>query len=228
MGGKQAQSGKYPIVFNNEMMATILATFSSMYSAKSVLEGQSQLKGKIEEKIASNNVTIIDDALLLTQFASRSFDSEGYPSQANVLVEDGILKTFLHNTETAKQMDAKSTGNAYRSYKDSLTVSNSNFYLKPGDFGKDILFKKFPKVIEIVGLQGMHSGANPISGEFSLSAEGFLYEDGKRAYSLTPFTVSGNIFELMKDIMLIANDFKFDMSSFGSASVLVRSLNISS
>jgi PmbA protein len=85
-----------------------------------------------------------------------------------------------------------------------------------------------PRVIEIVSLQGMHSGANPISGEFSLSAEGFLYENGERAYSLTPFTISGNIYQLLKDAVLIANDFRFDMSSYGSASVLIEKLNVTS
>ena len=228
LNGKPVSSGVYPVVFNNETMATMLSTFSSIFSAKSVIEGKSLLKNYIGKPIASDNVNIIDDPLMLSQFGSRPFDSEGYPSQTNVIVEDGILKTFLHNTETAKVMKTKSTGNGHRSYKGSLTVATSNFYLRPGTVSKERLFKNMPRIIEIVSLQGMHSGTNPISGDFSLSAEGFMYIDGERAFSLTPFTISGNIYQLFKDIVLIANDFKFDMSSYGSASVLVDKLNITS
>ncbi len=228
LNGKQIASGEYPVVFNNEAMATILATFSSMFSAKTVIEGKSLLKDKIGKSIANPVINIIDDALMTSQFGSRPFDSEGYPSQTNILVEDGVLKTFLHNTETARILKTQSTGNAHRSYKSSLTVATSNFYLRPGTVSRERLFKSMPRVIEIVSLQGMHSGANPISGEFSLSAEGFLYENGERAYSLTPFTISGNIYQLLKDAVLIANDFRFDMSSYGSASVLIEKLNVTS
>ncbi len=228
LGGKQISSGEYTVVFNNEAMATMLSTFWPMFSGKSVIEGKSLLKDKIGTKIASDTVTIVDDALMHSQFASRPFDSEGYPSQTNLVVENGVLKTFLHNTETAKKLKTQSTGNAHRSYKGSLTVATSNFYLRPGTVNRERLFKSKSQIVEIVSLQGMHSGANSISGEFSLSAEGFLYVNGERSFSLTPFTISGNFYELLKNIVLIANDFRFDMSSFGSASVLVDKLNITS
>ncbi len=228
LDGKQINSGEYPVVFNNETMATILSVFWPMFSGKSVVEGKSLLKNKIGEKIANDTVTIIDDPLMLYQFGSRPFDSEGYPSQTNIVVEEGVLKTFLHNTETAKKLNMQTTGNASRGYKSTLSVATSNFYLKPGTVSRERLFKNMPKIIEIVSLQGMHSGANVISGEFSLSAEGFLYENGERAFSLTPFTISGNIYELLQRVVLIANDFRFDTSSFGAASTLIEKLNITS
>jgi PmbA protein len=83
------------------------------------------------------------------------------------------------------------------------------------------------KTIEIVALQGMHSGANTISGDFSLSGEGFLFEKGIRKHSLKQFTVSGNILKLLQDVEMIADNFKFNMSSIGAASVLVKELAIS-
>ncbi len=227
LGGKQIESGKYPVVFDCDMMATMLATFSGIFSAKSVQEGRSLLKGKLEEQIANEKVTIVDDALYPEGFSTRAFDSEGYPSQKTVLIEKGKLKSFLHNTQTARKDKVKSTGNGSRSYKGSLNVSPSNFYLEQGNIKEEELFKKHSQVIEIVALQGMHSGANPISGDFSLSAEGFLYQNGKRLHSLKQFTVSGNILQLLKDVEMIADNFKFDMSSIGAASVLIKELSIS-
>ena len=119
LGGKQVESGKYPVVFNNDMMATLLSTFSSIFSAKSVQEGKSLLKGKLEQQIANEKVTIVDDALYPEGFSTRAFDSEGYPSQKTMLLEKGKLKSFLHNTQTARKDGVKSTGNGSRSYKGS-------------------------------------------------------------------------------------------------------------
>lgn len=227
LGGKQIDSGKYPVVFSCDMMATMLSTFSSIFSAKSVQEGKSLLKGKLEEQIANEKVTIVDDALYPEGFSTRAFDSEGYPSQKTVLLEKGKLKSFLHNTQTARKDNVKSTGNGSRSYKGSLNISPSNFYLEQGNIKEENLFKEHAITIEIVALQGMHSGANPISGDFSLSAEGFLYQNGKRLHSLKQFTVSGNILQLLKDVEMIADNFKFDMDSIGAASVLIKELSIS-
>ncbi len=227
LGGIEIESSPYPVVFNNEMMATMLSTFSGIFNAKAVHEGRSLLIDKIGTKIANDKVTIIDDALHPDGFSSRSFDSEGFPSKRNILIENGKLKTYLHNTQTARKDNISSTGNASRGYKGTLGISPSNFYLKKGQNSEKELFKQHDKLVEIVSLQGMHSGANPISGDFSLSAEGFLYENGKRSTSLKQFTVSGNIIDLLKNIELIADNFRFNMSSIGAPSVLVSKLDLS-
>jgi len=227
LGGETIKSGKYAVIFDNEMMPTLLSTFSSIFSAKSVQEGKSLLKGKLNEIIANEKVTIIDDGLYPCGFSTSAFDSEGYPSRKTTLIDKGKLLTFLHNTETAQNDGVNSTGNGSRGYKSSLTVAPTNFYLVPGNEKEENLFKKYDQVIEIVSLQGMHSGANTVSGDFSLSAEGFLYENGKRKHSLKPFTISGNILQLLHDVEAIADNFKFDMSSNGSASVLVKELVVS-
>ncbi len=227
LGGEPVEKGNYPVVFNNEMSATMLATFTNIFKAKSVQEGRSLLKGKLGEAIANEKVTIVDDALLADGFATRAFDSEGYPSQKTVLVEKGVLKSFLHNTQTARKDGVKSTGNANRSYKGSLGISTTNFCLETGDVKETELFTKHDRIIEIVSLQGMHSGANPISGDFSLSGQGFLWENGVRKYSLKPFTVSGNFIKMFNDVEAIADNFKFNMSSIGAASMLIKELAIS-
>lgn len=227
LNSKPVHSSSYAIVFNEEMMATLLKTFSGMFSAESIQEGKSILSGKLGEKIANNKVTIIDNALHPDGYATQAFDSEGYPSQKTILVEKGRLNSYLHNTETAKKDKVKSTGNGTRSYKDSLSVSPTNLYLEPNSNSVDELFKKHEETIEIVNLQGLHSGANPISGDFSLSGEGYLYKNGKKQHSLKPFTVSGNFLNMLNDVEMVANNFRFNMNSVGAASVLIKNLSIS-
>ena len=224
---KEIKSGKYPIIFNNEMAATVLATFSEIFSAKSVQEGRSLLKGKLKTKIANDIVSIIDDALLDIGLSTRPFDDEGYPSQTTNLISNGTLQSYLHNSITAKKDKTRSTGNAHRSYKSTMEVSPSNLFIKNGSTPANDLYKFFPRSIEIVQLAGMHSGCNSISGDFSMGAQGFFCENGERKYPIHNFTVSGNFFQLLQDIYAIGDNLKFNFSSIGAPSILVKNLNIS-
>jgi len=228
LGGHAFDPGEYPVVFNGEAMASLLSTFAGIFSAKQVQEGRSLLQGKLGQVIANERVTIVDDALHPDGLSSRPFDSEGYPSQRTLLVDGGTLRTYLHNTVTASRDGVRSTGNGARGYSSDLSVSPSNMYLAPGAVDRQQLMRSHPRVIEIVSLAGLHSGANPISGDFSLSGEGYMWENGVRLHSLQIFTVSGNIVDLLKRVGGIANDFQFQISAFGSASTLVEGLSFSS
>lgn len=227
IGAREIGSGNYPVLFNNEMSATLLSTFWSIFSAKNVQEGQSLLKGQLDKIIANPILSIIDDALLSEGYNTRPFDDEGYPSQKTVLVSDGKLQSYLHNTMTALKDGTISTGNASRSFKTSINISPSNLFIKPGLTSKNDLYSMFPRCVEIVQLSGMHSGCNTISGDFSMGAQGFYCEDGQRKYPIHNFTVSGNFLQLLKHIVGLADDIKFKLSATGSPSILVENLSIS-
>ena len=227
LNSKPLEKGQYPVVFNNSAASSLLGTFIGIFSSREVQEGRSLLKGKMNQQIAGTKVTLIDDGLYENGISSRPFDGEGYPSQTTVLMEDGKLTNLLYNTITARKDGVQSTGNASRFYKGEIGVGTTNIILKPGNDDRNVLLGSSNKVIEIVSLQGLHSGANPISGDFSLSAEGFLYENGIRQHSLKSFIVSGNFFDVLKNIEGFANDFEFSMSSIGTASILVSGLSVS-
>jgi PmbA protein len=226
LDAREIKSGEYPVILTNEMAATILATFSNIFSAKAVQEGQSLLRGKLDTEIANPIVSIIDDSIIDIGFATRPFDDEGYPSQTTSLVSRGILKSYLHNTITAKKDNTHSTGNASRSYKGTMGVSPSNLFIQNGTTSARKLYKEFPKCIEIVELSGMHSGCNPISGDFSMGAEGFYYENGDCKYPIHNFTISGNFIQLLGNIVGIGDDLKFFQPSTGSPTILVESLAV--
>ncbi|MBN2828772.1 MAG: TldD/PmbA family protein [Candidatus Cloacimonetes bacterium] len=220
-------SGNYPVLIDNRTMGVMLETFSSVFSAKSVHEGNSLLKDKLNETIASKEVTIIDDGKLAGGIATSPFDAEGHTSQTTILIQDGVLINLLHNSLTAKKENTHSTGNASRDYSSTLTVAPTNIMIKSGKNTKADLLCRYPEVVEIVSLAGLHSGANQTSGDFSLSAEGFLWKDGNRQHALKNFTVSGNFYRMLKDIDGVGDDFEFFLSSAVSPSVLINNLSLS-
>jgi PmbA protein len=227
LGARMPASGALPAVVENRCMAQLLETFDHIFNAKMVQEGKSPLRDKLTQRVAAEGVTLRDDATRAGGRASRPFDAEGFPSQPITLLENGVLKHFLHNTETAAKDGIESTGHASRfGYRGTVGIAPSNFYLEPGSATPAELMAGIERGVMVIGVQGTHAGANPVTGEFSLQADGFWIQDGQIAYPLENFTVAGNILELLCDIELIGNDLEFDMGGTGAPSVRVSRLNI--
>jgi PmbA protein len=223
-------SGAYPVILRWDAMASILWRFSGVFSADSAQKGMSLLKGREGEKIAADCVTIVDDPHRAEAAGSMPFDGEGVPTYKKEIVKSGVLETLMHNMMTANKQGVKTTANASRaSYASPVGVSPSNFYIAPGEKDLDGLMKEMGDGLLIANVQGLHSGANEISGDFSLSARGYLVKDGARAGAVRQITVAGNFYQLLKDIALVGSDLRFDSASnsnFASPSVLVRSLSV--
>lgn len=228
LGAKSINSGKYNVVFKNSAMLDILATFSDSFSAEQAIKGLSMLEGKENKKIASDCVTIRDDALLENGNASAIFDGEGVPCKNKVVVENGILKTFLYDLKYASKVGKKSTGNGFRAgFKSPVSVGCTNFYIAKGCIGFDEIINAAQKGVFITDVEGLHAGANPVTGDFSLSAEGFLIENGEITSPVEQITVAGNFFKIIECIKSVADDLKFGMNGVGSPSVLIENMNIS-
>ena len=134
---------------------------------------------------------------------------------------------MLYNLKTAYKAGKKSTGNGFKaSYSGSLGIDSTNFYIKNGNKSLEDLMKDVNEGVLITEFAGLHSGANSITGDFSLSAKGFYIEGGKKSYPIEQITVAGNFFELLMIIEDIGDDLKFPMSSVGAPSVRVRELSI--
>ena len=227
LGGKSIPSGSYKTIIYNEAMVQLLETFASTFSADATQKGLSLLKGKEGEIIASPVVTIIDDPLMNDGLASAPFDDEGVATFTKALVSEGKLVTLLHNLKTANKQGVKTTGNGFKSsYASSVGVSESNLYLQEGKMTFDQLMSEIGEGVIITDLAGLHSGANVVSGYFSLAAKGFYVENGKKTFPVEQITVAGNYFDLLKNIVVIGNDLKFPMSNIGSPSVIVEGLSI--
>lgn len=230
-GAKPCPTGKYRVIIKNEAAHDLLETFSSIFSGKKAQEGMSLLKGKTDQMVARDILTIVDDPMDPRLMGSSPFDSEGVGGIRKNIVEGGRLNTLLYNLETALKEGVQSTGNARRaSYASAMDVGASNFYVEKGPVSFDGLVKNSDSHLIITEFQGLHSGANPVSGDFSLAAKGFLVTDGKQGAPVKQITVAGNFYKLLFDIENIGDDLIFGLPSsrgcFGSPSILVKELSI--
>ncbi len=230
LGASTVPSKTYPVIFRHDVANTLLATFSTIFSAENVQKDLSLLKGRIGETIANESVTIVDDPLMVGGFASTPFDAEGVATATKEVVANGKLMTFLHNLKTAKKDGVQSTGNAYKaSFKGSVGIAPTNMYIKPGQLSFDELVSQIEEGLVITDLQGLHSGTNTVSGDFSLAAQGLFIEKGKIVKPVEQITIAGNFFEVLKDIEAIGNDLEFGLPSrgnFGSPSLKVKGIAV--
>lgn len=230
LGASAVPSGKYKTVLSNLCMCDLISTFSSIFSAAAAQKGLSLLKDKEGEKIASDIVTLIDDPRCEKSCTYATFDAEGVPTKLKNVIENGVLKTLLHNLKTANKAGVESTGNAYKgSYASKVSVAPFSLYIKEGEDDLDKILDYTQNGLYITDLSGLHAGADSISGDFSLAASGFLIENGKKTKAVNSITLAGNFFALLKDIEKIGSDLRFSMPSggqFGSPCVVVKNLTV--
>ncbi|NLB32160.1 MAG: TldD/PmbA family protein, partial [Tissierellia bacterium] len=150
LGANSVKSGDYNIIIRNSAAADLLEAFTGIFSAEAVQKNLSLLKGKIDEKIASDKFTLIDDPYMDGGLASKSFDGEGVACKYKKIVDKGVLKTYFHNLKTAKKDGIETTGNASKgSYKSSINIAPSNFYVEKGERSLDEMIASVEKGIMI-------------------------------------------------------------------------------
>lgn len=227
LGSQEVASGTYPVVFDPETFGDLLSVFCGSFSSKTAQEGKSLLKGKVGERVAGEAFTLVDDPLHLEGWGARPFDDEGCPSRRLSLISKGVFQTFLYNSETARKEGAESTGHAARGgYKGTLGVAPSNLIVLPGTATPEQLLGRHDRALFVTLVTGLHAGANAISGDFSLQAEGFLYERGELVTPIHNFTVSGNWFRLLESVAEVGSDMEYQSSAVACPSVLVEGLAI--
>ncbi len=196
---KKIESGQYPILFSPDMLESFTGIFfGSILSSKSAIEGTNPLKDKLGQMIASNQFTLIDDPTFQDSFFPSLFDAEGFDQKPITLIDRGEFKEMYTNTATAKELGQGHNCRASRSVKGTLMVNGTTLVIAPGKESEKNLLKG--RYVELVKLDGLHSGAEAVSGSFSFGASGFLCENGERLHALKNFTVSGNFYEAMKNI----------------------------
>ena len=213
LNAKSTKSGKYKILFRNSCWGSLINTFIGMFSAENAQKGLSRLNEKLGEKISSEIITIIDDPFMEKSYFKITFDDQGVPTKRKNLIEKGHLNTFLYDLKTAKKEKRDSTGNAIKnSYKSSTSIRPINLTMLPGNKNYNEMVKSLNNGLIITSVEGLHSGANSISGDFSLGAQGFIVENGNILSGLEQITVSGNILSLLNDIEEVGNDFDYALS----------------
>ncbi len=226
LGGDVAPTGQYPVVFDPSAMSSLLGVYASIFSSENVQKGLSKLAGMEGQSVAAPCVNLIDDPFHPENPARIHFDREGCPTYTKNVIENGVLKTLLYNMKTAAVAGKETTGNSGEG-----TVRPFTMYLAGGEMTEEELLQKAGNGVYITDLGGLHAGANPITGDFSLQSSGFMIENGvKTDKYVKSFTVAGNFYELLKNITALANNSKLPRAmgstTFGAPTTLVDGLSV--
>jgi len=213
-------------VLDNRVATEILEVIAPAFLAENVQKGKSLLAGRIGEDIFSPMLRIRDDGTLPGGMGTAPFDGEGVPQQNTVLVDKGRLAGYLYDTYRARKAGMVSTGNATRgSSKSPPLMGVSNFFIDNGDTPFAGLLQGIERGILVTTVMGMHT-ANPISGDFSVGAAGFLIERGSVTVPVKGIAIAGNIMELFHSVELVGNDLRF-FGVVGAPSLRIAELDVS-
>ena len=226
LGAIKPASGRVPVVLDPFAGSSFLGILAGALSAESVQKQRSLFAGLLGEEVGSSLMTLVDDGRTLDGPAAAPFDDEGVPTGRTELIAHGRLMAFLHNAYTARRGGTDSTGNARRGgYRTPPGVGTTNFFVQPGATPvSDILFRAQGGVL-IQDVSGVHSGANPISGEFSVGATGLRIVDGELGEPLREMTVASTVPEMLKGIAAVGDDLRF-FTAVGVPTILIGEMTV--
>ncbi len=207
LGAKKLSTRRAPVVFDQEMAASLLGNLCHAASGYALYKGASFLIGQLGKQLAPDFVTIYDDGRLPSGLGSRPFDGEGLPTRKTTVVERGVLTSYLLDTYSGRKLGLASTGNASRGVGESPSVGPTNFYLVPGTTGPSEIIRSVREGLFVTELIGF--GVNMVTGDYSRGAAGFWIEHGELAYPVEEITIAGNLKQMFADIEMVGSDLEF-------------------
>jgi len=228
LGAVKPPTAKVPVILDQFAAMSFLGVLAGALNAESVLKGRSLFASMAGQQVGSELFTLVDDGTVLDGPGASPFDDEGVPSGRTELFTRGTLNGFLHDTYTATRTGdgQRSTGNAKRAgYKSTPGVGTSNFFLDRGETPYAELLRMAEGGVLIQDVSGVHSGANPISGEFSVGATGLRISDGALGEPLREMTIASTLPDMLKGISAVGDDLRF-FSSVGTPSILIGEMTL--
>lgn len=233
LGAGRVQGGKFPVLLDPAVSAEFLSVFSSMLSAESVQKERSLLAGRVSEQVIHKSLTIIDNGLLANGPGRRPVDDEGTPARENILIKEGVLRGFMHNTHTANRGGAVSTGNAVRGGPSGIPyVGKLNMYFQaeggvqtPGVLSPEEMLSDIESGLHVTDAMGVHT-VNPVSGDFSIGVSGLWYSGGKPVHPVKEAVIAGNLLELFNSVIAVGDDLTF-FGPVGSPSLTLGPVDLS-
>ncbi|MGZ5345253.1 MAG: TldD/PmbA family protein [Actinomycetota bacterium] len=228
LGAVKPPTAKVPVILDQFAAMSFLGVLAGALNAESVLKGRSLFAAMAGQQVGSELFTLVDDGTVLDGPGASPFDDEGVPSGRTELFTRGTLNGFLHDTYTAARTGEgqRSTGNAKRAgYKSTPGVGTSNFFLDRGETPYAELLQMAEGGVLIQDVSGVHSGANPISGEFSVGATGLRIAGGALGEPLREMTIASTLPAMLKSITGVGDDLRF-FSSVGTPSILIGEMTL--
>jgi PmbA protein len=207
LGARKVKTAHVPVVLDPLVATSILGHIFEGVNGDSVYRGASFLAGKLGERIASDNVNVIDDGTMTGGFGTSPFDGEGIPTRRTAVIENGVLKSYLLNTYTAKKLGLETTANASRGLAGTPGIGPGNYFLQPGTKTPQQIIGEIQDGLYVTEFLG--HGANLVTGDYSRGASGLWISGGELAFPVEEITVAGNLKEMFFNIAEIANDLEF-------------------
>jgi PmbA protein len=198
---------KVPVVFEPRTARTLLDNLFEAVHGMSIYRQESFLAGKLGEKVASGNVTVVDDGTLPGLFGTSPFDDEGVPSRRTVIIERGVLKNYLLNTYAARKLGMKTTGSASRGLTGNAGIGHGNFYLEQGVQTPEQIIAQIPNGFYVTELMGF--GVNIVTGDYSRGAAGLWIRNGELAFAVSEVTIAGNLKDMLLGMEVVGSDLEF-------------------
>jgi PmbA protein len=223
LGARKVKTAKVPIVFEHTVAGALVGHIFEAVNGDSIYRHASYLSGKLGEKIAGDNINVIDDGTMPGGFGTSPFDSEGVPSRKTIVLENGVLKSYLLNTYTAKKLGLQTTGNASRGLAGTPGIGPGNFFLKPGTKSMEQIIGDIKEGLLVTEFLGF--GVNLVTGDFSRGASGIWIQNGELTFPVEEITVAGNLKDMFANVSEIGNDLQF-RSSIASPSLRIDGMTV--
>ncbi|MEW6544380.1 MAG: metallopeptidase TldD-related protein [Nitrospirota bacterium] len=207
LGARKVGTRKAPVIFDQETAGSLLGNLCSAASGYALYKGASFLVGQLGKRLASDLVTVCDDGRMSGGLGSRPFDGEGLATMRTLVVEKGVLTSYLLDSYSGRKLGLASTGNASRGVGENPTVGPTNFFLAPGEEDPRAIIRSVRDGLYVTELIGF--GVNLVTGDYSRGAAGFWIENGELAYPVEEITIAGNLKQMFASIEMVGNDLVF-------------------
>jgi PmbA protein len=226
LGATQPRSARLPVIFDPLVTRSLLAMVGATLGAESVLKGRSVFVGREGETIASPVVTLVDDPTIVDAFGAAAHDAEGVPTRRNVLLDAGVLAGFLHNTTTGRRAGAGTTGSAVRGFASTPSTGARALALTPGSRAPSELVASAGDALYVQSVSGLHSGTNPVSGDFSVGAEGLMVRGGSLAEPVRELTIASTLPRMLLDVAEVADDLEWLPGGAAGVTLLISEMSL--
>jgi PmbA protein len=224
VGARKIRTCQVPIVFDPLTARSLLSHIFDAVAGGAIYRRSSFLLDQIGQSVASSNVTIVDDARMPARLGSSPFDDEGVTTRITPIIENGVLRNYLHSAYTARKLGSKPTGNGSRAASGVVTIGPTNFYLKAGTYSPEEIVRSIKSGLYVVELIGF--GVNTVTGDYSRGAVGLWIENGELTYPVQEITIAGNLREMLNNIEMIGSDVTF-IGSIAAPTLKVSNMVIS-
>jgi PmbA protein len=226
LGAVQPRSGSVTLVLEPRMAATLLGVVAGTLNGESVLKKRSPFADRVGDRIASRLVTLVDDPTDPMSLGADPHDGEGLATRPVPLIVDGVLQGFLHNTMTGRRAGVPSTASAVRGYRSTPGVGAQALALATRTGSLDELIAGVDHGVLVQSMTGLHSGVNPVSGDFSVGVEGLMVRGGRRAEPIREATIASTLQRLLLDVTGVGGEREWTPGGTGAAALVIPGVTL--